>query len=109
MVAMLGTIATWALAFIFLAYAIPHLVVAWFYKTKNLKKAYNAEWALVTGASSGEAIALREAPPPPSPCRRRRRRLPPPCTLLHAPYPGPLPCPTQASASRLRASWRGRG
>ena len=52
---MLGTLAIWALAFIFLAYAIPHLVVAWFYKTKNLKKAYNADWALVTGASSGEA------------------------------------------------------
>ncbi|KAI7845749.1 hypothetical protein COHA_000664 [Chlorella ohadii] len=50
---MLGTLAIWALAFIYLAYAIPHLIVAWFYKTKNLKKAYNAEWALVTGASSG--------------------------------------------------------
>lgn len=69
---MLGTLAIWALAFIFLAYAIPHLVVAWFYKTKNLKKAYNAEWALVTGASSGEARSglerrARPAPPPPLP------------------------------------------
>lgn len=52
--ALLGTIAGWALALIFLGYAIPHLIVAWFYKTKNLKKAYNADWALVTGASSGE-------------------------------------------------------
>lgn len=50
---MIGAIATGALLFIFLAYAIPHFIVAWFYKTKNLKKAYNAEWALVTGASSG--------------------------------------------------------
>lgn len=50
---MIGTLAVWVLAFIFLGYFVPHLIVAWFYKTKNLKKAYNAEWALVTGASSG--------------------------------------------------------
>lgn len=50
---MLCTLASWVLALIFLGYFIPHVIVAWFYKTKNLKKAYNAEWALVTGASSG--------------------------------------------------------
>lgn len=38
----------------FLTYALQHLVVAYFYKTQNLKKRYNATWALVTGASSGE-------------------------------------------------------
>lgn len=39
----------------FLTYIIHHLVVAYFYKTQNLKKKYNdAEWALVTGGSSGE-------------------------------------------------------
>lgn len=52
---MLGTLCTWAVALIFLGYLVPHLIVAFFYKTKNLKKAYNAQWALVTGASSGEA------------------------------------------------------
>lgn len=54
---MLGTVASWALALIFLGYFIPHIIVAWFYKTKNLKKAYDAQWALVTGASSGEGGA----------------------------------------------------
>lgn len=60
---MLGSISTWVLALIFGAYFIPHVIVAWFYKTKNLKKAYNAEWALVTGASSGigKSIATKLA------------------------------------------------
>jgi hypothetical protein len=49
----IGTICTYLVLFIFLGYFIPHLLVAWFYKTKNLKKAYDAKWALVTGASSG--------------------------------------------------------
>lgn len=60
---MLGTVASWALALIFLGYFIPHIIVAWFYKTKNLKKAYDAQWALVTGASSGigKSIATKLA------------------------------------------------
>lgn len=37
----------------FLTYAIQHMICAFFYKTQNLKKRYGAEWALVTGASSG--------------------------------------------------------
>lgn len=50
---MLATLCTWIIGFYFLGYLIPHTFVAWFFKTKNLKKAYNAEWALVTGSSSG--------------------------------------------------------
>eukprot|EP00887_Chlorella_sp_A99_P000214 scaffold13.g214.t1 len=48
---------------IFGGYLLPHLLVTWFYKTKNLKKAYGAQWALVTGSSSGigKAIARRLA------------------------------------------------
>ena len=40
----------------FAVYFIHHLIVAYFFKTQNLKRRYNAKWALVTGASSGEAI-----------------------------------------------------
>jgi len=107
---MIGTICTYAILFIFLAYFIPHLVVAWFYKTKNLKKSYNAEWALVTGASSGEraccyqgqrAFAAASRPPTrPLPTRLANRTA---STLLP-----PCSCP-QASASRSPRSWRGRG
>ncbi|MEW5298338.1 MAG: hypothetical protein WDW38_000928 [Sanguina aurantia] len=43
----------------FLTYAVHHLFVALFYKTQNLKKKYNgAEWALVTGSSSGIGKSL---------------------------------------------------
>lgn len=48
-----GTVCTWIVAFYFLGYFIPHVFVALFYKTKNLKKSYNATWGLVTGGSSG--------------------------------------------------------
>lgn len=37
----------------FVTYIIQHVICSVFYKTQNLKKRYNAEWALVTGASSG--------------------------------------------------------
>jgi short-subunit dehydrogenase len=43
---------------IFLGYFIPHAFVSLFYKTKNLKKAYNAKWALVTGSSSGIGLSI---------------------------------------------------
>jgi short-subunit dehydrogenase len=44
-------------------YLLHHLLVSVWYKTQNLKKRYNAEWALVTGASSGigKSIATRLA------------------------------------------------
>lgn len=60
---LLGTVCTWLVGFFFLGYFIPHLFVALFYKTKNLKKAYNASWGLVTGGSSGigKSIAKRLA------------------------------------------------
>ncbi|EFJ44212.1 hypothetical protein VOLCADRAFT_32150, partial [Volvox carteri f. nagariensis] len=47
----------------FLTYVVQHLICAVFYKTQNLKKRYNAQWALVTGASSGigKSIATRLA------------------------------------------------
>jgi hypothetical protein len=41
------------LAFIFLSYLIPHIVVSML-RPKDLKKKYNAKWALVTGSSSGK-------------------------------------------------------
>lgn len=40
----------------FLTYIIQHIIVAFFYKTQNLKKRYKADWALVTGASSGACV-----------------------------------------------------
>ena len=49
----LGTLAGYVLCFIFLSYLIPHFIVALLLKPRDLKKAYNAKWALVTGASSG--------------------------------------------------------
>lgn len=52
--ALLTTILGWIVGLVFLTYLIPHIFVAWFYKTQNLKKKYSAKWALVTGASSGE-------------------------------------------------------
>lgn len=37
----------------FATYIVHHLICAYFFKTQNLKRRYNAQWALVTGASSG--------------------------------------------------------
>ncbi len=51
---MIGSISTAIVLFIFLSYLLPHVFVTWFFKTKNLKKSYNANWALVTGSSSGK-------------------------------------------------------
>lgn len=50
---LIGTVCSWTVGIFFLGYLIPHLFVAWFYRTKNLKKSYKASWALVTGSSSG--------------------------------------------------------
>lgn len=48
----------WAFLGLFAAsfgtYLLHHAVCAYFYKTQNLKRRYNAQWAMVTGASSGE-------------------------------------------------------
>lgn len=38
-------------------YFITEAIIALWYKTQNLKKRYNAEWALVTGSSSGKEVA----------------------------------------------------
>ena len=37
-----------------LIYLVHHILVAWVARPRNLKRAYNAQWALVTGASSGK-------------------------------------------------------
>lgn len=63
--AILCTIAWVVLAVIFMPYLMHHVLLG-FCKGRDLKKRYNAEWALVTGASSG-------AP------------------QLHAPFPVPAP------------------
>ncbi|GAX76766.1 hypothetical protein CEUSTIGMA_g4213.t1 [Chlamydomonas eustigma] len=44
--------------FSFGTYVLHHLFVAFWFKTQNLKKRYNAQWALVTGSSSGIGKAL---------------------------------------------------
>ena len=49
----LSFIAPAVLAIILLGYFVPHAITCTLFRRKNLKKAYNAEWALVTGASSG--------------------------------------------------------
>ncbi|GIL59058.1 hypothetical protein Vafri_14014, partial [Volvox africanus] len=44
-------------------YFLQHIICSYFFKTQNLKRRYNAQWALVTGASSGigKSIATRLA------------------------------------------------
>lgn len=38
-------------------YFLMQLMCGTYYKTQNLKKRYNAQWALVTGSSSGQCAA----------------------------------------------------
>lgn len=40
----------------FATYIVQHVVCAYFYRTQNLKRRYNAQWAIVTGASSGVGL-----------------------------------------------------
>ena len=47
-------VSPFAFAAILLGYLLPHAVVSLCFTSRDLKKAYGAEWALVTGASSGE-------------------------------------------------------
>ena len=51
-----SSLAPVVLAVILATYLIPHVLICLLYRSQNLKQAYNAEWALVTGASSGEHL-----------------------------------------------------
>ena len=44
------------LAVILLGYFVPHVLTSLLFRQRDLKRAYKAEWALVTGASSGESF-----------------------------------------------------
>ncbi len=50
------------LGLIFVPYLLHHIFLGLF-KGRDLKKRYNAQWALVTGASSGALAALSTGPP----------------------------------------------
>jgi hypothetical protein len=43
----------------FLLYALLQALCGGWFRTQNLKKRYNAEWALVTGSSSGARAGRR--------------------------------------------------
>lgn len=53
----LGSCAWIVLAIIFVPYLLHHALLG-LYKGRDLKKRYGAEWALVTGASSGAPLLL---------------------------------------------------
>jgi hypothetical protein len=49
------------LALTFGLYFLVQLICGSYYKTQNLKKRYTAQWALVTGASSGRQVGSLSA------------------------------------------------
>lgn len=53
LITLLGWIGLVVLTLSFGSYALLHMINAYYFKTQNLQKRYNAEWALVTGASTG--------------------------------------------------------
>jgi hypothetical protein len=53
LITLLGWIGLAVLMLSFGSYALLHMINAYYFKTQNLQKRYNAEWALVTGASTG--------------------------------------------------------
>ena len=70
------------------AYLVHHACVAYLARPRNLKRAYQAEWALVTGASSGQPS------PVPAAEASSANAFEPACT--------------QASARRWRTGWAAR-
>jgi hypothetical protein len=66
-------------ALCFGVYFLHHAIVAFFFKTQNLKRRYGASWALVTGASSGRDGRQR---PPTSVCFWQWWPRQPPATRL---------------------------
>lgn len=56
--ALLCNIALGVVAFIFLPYLATHIVLS-LLPPRDLKKAYNAQWGLVTGSSSGASCCNR--------------------------------------------------
>ena len=64
---LLGTTAFYLVTFVVLQYLGLRLLIGLVFKPRNLKRAYGAEWALVTGASSGMQIMLPLPYPHPAP------------------------------------------
>jgi hypothetical protein len=58
MMTLVGAFSFYSLTFIVLTYLFYQLLVGFFFKTKDLKRAYGAKWALVTGSSSGKLIPV---------------------------------------------------
>ena len=56
LVDVLSRVALYVLAFCLSLYVVPQVILAFFCRTQNLKKKYNATWALVTGGSSGDLL-----------------------------------------------------
>ena len=57
LIGVLGRVALYGSAFCLSLYLLPQVLLANFCRTQNLKKKYDATWALVTGGSSGTAHA----------------------------------------------------
>ncbi len=53
----LGSVGIAVLVLSFGLYAVFQLLCGTYFKTQNLKRRYNAQWALVTGSSSGACCA----------------------------------------------------
>jgi hypothetical protein len=110
----LGTLAWSVLAVIFLPYMLHHILLG-FCKGRDLKRRYNAEWALVTGASSGAQIDLQRICSgfkPETVSEMHPLKFLPVCNSApdkSVPIDFGLCCGAQASASPLRSGWRGRG
>ena len=60
----LGSVAFYLVTFVVIQYLGLRLLIGLVFKPRNLKRAYGAEWALVTGASSGTLDHPRPDPPP---------------------------------------------
>ena len=78
MMGALGTVALYGSSFVLALYVVPQVLLATLCKTQDLKKKYNATWALVTGGSSGRC---RTKSPPSSPSLCPIPATPPPTSF----------------------------